>query len=268
MPLFKLSRVFGAICSVCVLYAAVGPAFSQSGALQQVAEVSVRFAARTTDRAYNSNHSKASALYLTPDIYLVDRWISPGFEAKFTARDAAQRAYATSKFDTNLLLGTVEIGPRFGGTSVLAVWEPTYSYQPRTHREYIFFNEGGVKFKRAMRFGILGGRMVPASLKLAYVWAHPDGFNKARLVADAEVTNQISPRLRIIWIPEIGFARYENFFGKQRFDAVASLRMTPRYDFGGGISAALSLFVSAAASTHSQKSGVDFEIRPELKWRM
>jgi hypothetical protein len=164
--------------------------------------------------------------------------------------------------------GTLEFGPKWGATSLLLVWEPTYAYRPRTGRKIMEQQDVGLKLKRAVLVGRRSKTPVQFSFKLSYANNHPDSFSRVRFVADAQWTTRLGARSQINWAPELGFARYDSFFGKERTDLIFSLRATPRRELGGGASIGISFMGGLAASTHSQRSGYEFEVRPELRFRL
>lgn len=253
----------GIALTICALLGPMSRASADTSA-----DVTFRLAARSTDRAYMGPHDKASAINADPDIYLVYRIATSGFEMRATGRTMLHRTNLHSKTDTDVSFATLELGPKWGSTSLLAVWEPTYVFKPHTGHELMEQQDVGVKLKHTSIMHSFGGLPVQFSIKFSYANVHPDAFSRVRIVADAQWVTRIGPKTQINWAPEIGLAKYDRFFGKRRSDAIFQLRATPRREFANGMSIGISFMAGLAGSTHSQKSGYDFEVRPELKFRM
>ena len=223
---------------------------------------------RATDRANQGPRPKASNLSSGNEIFLAYRFVADHFEGRINGRVIAQRTISGKVHDSNIFIGTFEFGPRWGYTSMLVIWEPTSVVNAYTKRQMILQNDVGFRLKHAVSVPFLSENLIPISLRVSFAKDHPDGFSRMRIVADAEWSVRLSARDVITWAPEIGFAHYDDFFGRHRADLIPALRVTPRHDFGNGLSFAVSINATAAASSHSQKSGADFEIRPEIKWHM
>lgn len=235
--------------------------------IRQGFDANLRAPFRLTDRADMGPGPKAYGESAGRELYLAYRASSRRFEVRFNGRAAEIRTVQGRRRDVNLVQGTIEAGPHWGPTSLLAVWEATYVQDDLTKRRKMHQNDIGFRLKHVLHF-FGSDAWTPVSLRVSYARVRPDGFSRMRAVADAEWNFRMTPKASVLLVPELGWAHYDDFFGHDRSDVIASIRATPRYDLGSGFSAAVSVFGAVVASSHSKKSGGEFEVRPELRWRM
>jgi hypothetical protein len=236
-------------------------------ATQRVLDFSFRLPARTTDRIDPTYRPKASAAILTREAFISARFASEHWEGKADARFSARRTNVAGN-DRDQFLGAFELGPRWGATSLVLDWQPSHFYDAHTNHELFEQQEIGLKFKHVTPLAITGHNPVSFFLEASTVNASPYVFSRKRLYGEALWTVRSGANVRTTWAPEFSFARFDNFFGKRRFDASFGLRRTVRRELGSGFSFGLSLYGIATASTHSQKSGFEFEVRPDIRFRL
>jgi hypothetical protein len=230
-------------------------------------DIAFRLPARTTDRAHLPDLPKASAAILAPEAFISARFASEHWEGKADMRFIARRTNV-ARTNRDQFLGAFELGPRWGASSLVLDWQPSHIYDAGTSHELLEQQEIGLKFKHVTPLAIAGHNPVSLFLEASSVNAIPHVFSRKRLYGEAQWTVRSGANVRTTWAPEIGFAYYENFFGKHRADASIGLRRTARREFGRGLSIGVSLYGVATASTHSQKSGFEFEVRPDIRFRM
>lgn len=229
-------------------------------------DVALRLPARTTDRSYLQPAPKTGGQAISPEILLGFRTVKENWEARAEGRWLWRRSNVAGT-NREQFFGAFEFGPRWGATSLVIDWQPTHFYDARTHHELLEQQEVGLKFKHVTPMKIVGWAPVSLFVEASRVTTHPAFFSRNRLYAEAQWTQRRGARTRITWLVESGYARYDDFFGKPRRDVTFGLRRTTRLEMGSGLSLALSIYGAAVASTHAQKSGFDFEVRPELRWR-
>jgi hypothetical protein len=250
-----------------VLVSPVAGRSQDSPATARVFDFSFRLPARTTDRAYLTDRPKASAAILSQEAFISARFASEHWEGKADARFTARRTNVAGT-DRDQFFGAFELGPRWGATSLVLDWQPSHFYEAHTNHELLEQQEIGLKFKHMTPLAITGHNPVSFFLEVSNVNAIPYVFSRKRLYGEAQWTVRSGANVRTVWAPEVSLARYENFFGKRRSDASLGLRRTTRREFGSGLSIGLSLYAVATASTLSQKSGFEFEVRPDIRFRM
>ena len=256
-----------AIAAVLLLVLAPSSGSAQVGRASTTSfDVALRLPARTSDRSYLNAAPKTGGQAISPEILLGFRTMRENWEARADGRWLWRRSNVTGT-NREQFFGAFELGPRWGATALVLDWQPTHFYDADTHRELLEQQEVGLKLKHMTPMKIVGWSPVSLFVEASRVTTHPTFFSRNRLYAEAQWSVRRGARTRIAWLVESGYAHYDNFFGKPRQDVTFGVRRTTRVDLGSGVSLALSIYGAAALSTHAQKSGVDFEVRPELRWR-
>jgi hypothetical protein len=252
-----------------VLWALLSPLAGRAEELSlnaQSFDLSLRLPARTTDRLYTNDKPKASAALIVPETYLSYRFASDWLEGKAEVRTGARRTNVEKSLDRDFVIGAFELGPRWGATSLVLDWQPSYFLLAHTDIKLVEQQELGLKLKYLTPLRIAGDNAVTFSLEASSVNAGPDDYSRKRLAGDAQWTVRSGANVRTIWAPEFSLAHYDRYFGNRRTDVNLGLRRTERWELGAGWSVALGLYGVATASTNSQKSGIDFEVRPEIRF--
>ncbi len=244
----------------------VKPSFADEPDAFHTTDFYLRLPVRSTDRAYIGAHSKDTSQAIAPEAYFSYHFEDRNWEARVDARLARRRANVSGT-DRDQFFGEVEFGPRFGATSLVLDWQPTQYDDNHIDKKVLEFEEIGLKLKGVTTLGFLDHDVVSYFLETSTVNAHPTGLRSQAPYGEAAWTVPKGLHTRVTWTIEAGAARYDNFFGKRRFDTTMGLRRVVRREFGSGLSLGLSVYGAAAASTHSQKSGFEFELRPDVRFR-
>lgn len=260
-------RRWAAIAVVLLLVLAPSPGSAQVGRVSTTSfDMALRLPARTSDRSYMQAAPKTGGQAISPEVLLGFRTMRENWEARAEGRWLWRRSNVAGT-NTELFFGTFEFGPRWGATALVLDWQPAHFYDAETHRERLEQQEVGLKFKHVTPMKIVGWAPVSLFVEASRVTTHPAPFSRNRLYAEAQWSVRKGAHTRVTWLVESGYAHYDDFFGKPRQDVTFGVRRTTRMELGSGFSLALSIYGAAVASTHAQKSGVDFEVRPELRWR-
>ena len=248
-------------CHMAVLISATGSAHSASST-----QISLKVPTTLTDRILASNRPKATGSFTEPELQYARRTAGETYEFRFETRIATSRYRRSSAIDRDTLAARFEGGPRFGRYAVIVDWRPTYKYKLNGGSESFEQHETGLKFKGRFDLGAQNS-VIRYSVRASYANADPDDFSRAKVTAEARLTQTHSQNLKTTW-QALGFvSKFDRFYGEDRTDLRLTLRATPRLTLKNGISVALSFRLGANASTLSNKSGFDAQIRPEIRFQ-
>lgn len=233
-------------------------------------ETSARLRTTGTEIAFRGNRPKAWDTIVAPEVRASLRVLSGLFEGKLEIGASADRFAAFSDLDVDQLRGELQLGINTGAWSYLVEWKARNAFAPGYDDFIAGLNTYGARIRYRFTADIFEGLppgLFQASIAGGYVAATPHIFARTLAESEVEMVQRLGGGFAIVVAPKIEISDFVDFPGGDRDDLILSLKITPSYNFGGGLTLSLDSQAIVTLSTREAKTGETWEVTPVLRWQ-
>lgn len=233
-------------------------------------ETSARQRIVGTETAFRGDRPKAWDTIVGSEARASLRVLAGLFESKLEIGASADRFAALSNLDTDQLRGELQLGINTGAWSYLVEWKTRGVFVPGYDDFITGLNTYDARIRYRFTADIFEGLplgLFQASIAGGYVAATPHIFARTLAECEVEMVQRLGGGFAIVVAPKIEISDFVDFPGGDRDDLILSLKITPSYNFGGGLTLSLDSQAIVALSTREAKTGETWEVTPVLRWQ-
>lgn len=221
-----------------------------------------------TELANFDDQPQAWDAIMSPELDVSLRVLAGMFEASVEVGAIADRFEHFESFDADSIRVSAMAGFSTPAWACYLEFETFQIFEPGYGLFYIGLNTYDVRVDHrfvASIFPTLPESLAQASLTAGYVASAPDLLERNFARLEVEIVQPFANGFAFAIAPKIEFSDYLKFPGAARQDTVLGLRITPSYNFGGGVTLSLDSEGSVALSTRDIKSGETWSLTPILR---
>lgn len=230
-------------------------------------ETSTRLRLGWTEIAFRGDRPKAWDEIVAPEFRVSLRVLAGLFEGKLEVGVLADRFEHFENIDVDQLRGEAQLGVNTGAWSYLLEWKARNVFEPGLADFVAGQNAYALRLRNRFAAGLfadLPAGLFQASLAGGYVAATPRLMARNFAELELELVQRFGDGFALIVAPKLELSDYLDFAG-EREDAIFSLKLTPTYSFGGGITLSLEGQATLAFSTRDTKTGETWDLTPILR---
>jgi hypothetical protein len=230
-------------------------------------ETSGRVRLAWTEIPFRPNRPKGWDEIAAGELRATLRVLAGLFEGKAEVIVNADRFAHFEEADSDQLRGEVQLGLNTGAWSYLLEWKTRNVFEPGYDEFIVGQNAYALRVRHRFPFAVLDGLpagLFQASVAGGYVAATPNLLRRTFVELELECVQRLGSGFAIIVAPKLELADYDVFPG-EREDAIVSLRLSPSYNFGDGLTLSLEGQAIVAFSNLDNKTGETWELTPILR---
>lgn len=231
-------------------------------------ESSARVRLGWTEIAQRGNRPKAWDETLGSELRASLRVLSGLFEGKVEIGALSDRFDTFVTSDSNSLRADVQLGLTTKTWSALLEWKGRNIFRADDDQFVAGFNSYDLRVKYRFADKLFTGlpvAMFQISAAGGYSASTPHLFARDFADCEFEMVQILGGGFAILLAPKLEYSSYLDFAGTDRREAVLSVRVSPSYNFGDGITLSIEGQATAALSSLDSKSGESWAVTPILK---
>jgi hypothetical protein len=162
----------------------------------------------------------------------------------------------------------LQLGIRLGSWSLLGEWKGRDVFAYDDGRFLVGLNAYDLRARHRFATSLFDGlpsAQVQLSIAGGYNASTPSLFRRNFAEAELEALQSLGDGFALLVAPKVELSDYTAFDGKDRKDAVVSLRLVPSYTFDGGITVSVEGQATVAFSTLETKVGESWGMTPIIR---
>lgn len=231
-------------------------------------ETSLRSKFGWTEIALRSDKPKSWDEIVTPEARVSARLLSGIFEGKLELGILTDQ-YAHFETSTSYSLKSeLQLGVRLGGWSLLGEWKGRDVFLYDSRDFVVGLNTYDIRARRRFATALVDGlpaTQMQLSIAAGYNAAIPSLYRRTLAECELEALQSLGDGFALLVAPKIELSDYTHFDGKDRKDAVVSLRLVPSYTFDGGVTVSVEGQATVALSTLASKTGESWGMTPIIR---
>ena len=231
-------------------------------------DTSARVRLAWTEIPFRPNRPKGWDEIVGPEIRAGFRVLSGLFEGKAEVIVGADRFAHFQIANSDQLRGEVQLGLNTGAWSYLLEWRTRNIFEPGYDEFLIGQNFYALRIRHRFPLAVFDDLPVglfQASVVGGYVASTPHLLQRDYAELELEWVQRFGGGFAVVVAPKLELADYHAFPPGDREDAVLSLRVTPSYNFGDGLTLSLDGQAIIAFSNLDIKTGETWELTPILR---
>ncbi len=231
-------------------------------------ETSARMRMGWTEIAQRGNRPKAWDATLGNEWRASLRVLSGIFEGKLEIGALSDRFATFVASDSNSLRADAQFGLSTKTWSALVEWKGRNVFSADDGDFVAGFNSYDLRVKYRFTDALFAGLpavLFQVSATGGYSASTPRLFARDFADCEFEMVQVLGDGFAILVAPKLEVSRYLDFAGTDRRDAVLSVRVSPSYNFGDGITLSIEGQATAAISSLESKTGETWAVTPILK---
>lgn len=231
-------------------------------------ESSLRTKFGWTEIALRSDKPKAWDETVSPEARISAKLLDGLFEGKLELGILTDQFAHFDAATSYSLKAELQLGLRLGSWSLLGEWKGRDVFAYDDDRFLVGLNTYDLRARHrfaASLFDGLPSAQMQLSIAGGYNASIPSLFRRNFAEAELEAMQLLGNGFAILVAPKIELSDYPAFDGKDRSDAVVSLRLVPSYTFDGGVTVSVEGQATVAFSTLETKAGESWGMTPIIR---
>jgi hypothetical protein len=232
-------------------------------------ETSVRYRFAWTEIPFRRDLPKGWDEISGPEERIGIRVLSGMFEGKLEIGMISERFDTFSIVDADLFRGDAQLGVNIGAWSALVEWKGRDVFEPGFTEFITGLNIYDLRVRRRLTLDLFDGApaaLVQASVAGGRVAASPHFHARNFGEIEVEAVQPFGGGFALMVAPRFAYEDFDDYT-RDREDTIFSLRLSPSYNFGGGLTFSLEGQAVIAFSTLSNKTGETWSVTPVLRYQ-
>jgi hypothetical protein len=232
-------------------------------------ETSVRYRFAWTEIPFRRDLPKGWDEISGPEERIGVRVVSGMFEGRLEVGMISERFDTFSMVDADVFRGDAQLGLNVGAWSALIEWRGRDVFEPGFSEFITGLNTYDLRVRRRLTLDVIEGgpaALVQASVAGGRIAASPHFYARNFGEIEVEAVQPFGGGFALMVAPRFVYEDFDDYT-RDREDIVASVRIAPMYNFGGGLTFILEGQAVVAFSTLSNKTGETWSVTPVLRFQ-
>jgi hypothetical protein len=233
-------------------------------------ETSARYRFAWTEIPFRPDRPKAWDERTGTEVRASLRVLAGLFEGKLEVGMMSDRSMNFGFVDSDVFRGDLQLGINSGAWSYLLEWKGRDIFEEGFGEFITGLNTYDLRVKRRFALDLfpdVPAALVQASVAGGRVAASPHMFARNFGEAEIEAVQPLGSGFAILVAPKFVFEDFDDWPSGTREESMLSLRLSPSYNFGGGLMFILEGQAQIALSTRENKTGEIWSVTPILRFQ-